>query len=142
MKKMYTIVGMLILCGTFYAGRKSIQFNTSDKVETTKTTGVQTDHTETTIVKVKDSKGNETETTKIISDTKSKTKENTTVAETTKTVAPSKSKVNVSALVGYDTAKRDYLYGISVTKEVMGPITVGAFGLNNGVVGVSLGYNF
>ena len=34
------------------------------------------------------------------------------------------------------------LYGISANKEFIGPITIGAFGLTNGTIGLSIGVNF
>jgi len=33
-------------------------------------------------------------------------------------------------------------YGLSVNREVLGPITVGAFGLTGGTFGISIGLNF
>lgn len=52
--------------------------------------------------------------------------------------------LNVSALVGNDFSKRliQPIYGVSVSKEVLGPITAGVFGLTNGIVGLSIGINF
>lgn len=52
--------------------------------------------------------------------------------------------LNVSALVANDfsTSIIRPVYGVSVSKEVLGPVTVGVFGLTSGVVGVSLGLNF
>lgn len=44
--------------------------------------------------------------------------------------------VNVSALIS-NSGK-----GVSVTKELIGPITVGAFALSDGTFGASLGLNF
>lgn len=54
------------------------------------------------------------------------------------------STINVSALVGNDFSKRliQPIYGISVSKELLGPITVGLFGLTSGTIGVSVGLNF
>lgn len=40
----------------------------------------------------------------------------------------------------HDTFKP--VYGLSLTKQVLGPVTVGAFGFQNGSVGISLGLNF
>lgn len=62
----------------------------------------------------------------------------------TKTVTKPGPKVNVSALAGVDTTSSILkpVYGISVSKEFIGPITVGAYGLTNGTVGLSLGVNF
>lgn len=44
--------------------------------------------------------------------------------------------VNVSALITSSTK------GVSVTKELIGPVTVGAFALSDGTLGASLGLNF
>ena len=62
----------------------------------------------------------------------------------TKTITKPPPKLNVSALAGIDTATSllKPIYGISISKEFMGPITVGAYGLTNGVVGLSVGVNF
>lgn len=50
---------------------------------------------------------------------------------------------NVSALAGTQlTHGIQPIYGVSVSKEFIGPIVLGAFGLNNGIVGVSIGVNF
>ena len=52
-------------------------------------------------------------------------------------------KINISALAGVDLNNRFIpTYGVSATKQIFGPISVGAFGLTNGVVGLSLGVNF
>lgn len=54
-----------------------------------------------------------------------------------------KPKLNVSGLVGVSIHDPGLpIYGISASKEVLGPITVGVFGLTNGLVGVSIGFNF
>lgn len=52
--------------------------------------------------------------------------------------------INVSALVSvnFNGNLLSPVYGVSVSKEMIGPITVGAFGLTSGVVGASLGLNF
>lgn len=54
------------------------------------------------------------------------------------------STLNLSALAGNDFSHPQILpiYGLSVSKSLLGPITVGAFGLTNGVVGLSVGINF
>lgn len=59
------------------------------------------------------------------------------------TITPPKTNtLNVSALAATSFSEFKPLYGVSVTKQVIGPITAGAFGLNNGTVGVSLGLSF
>ncbi len=53
-------------------------------------------------------------------------------------------KINISALVGTDLSQPGIkpIYGVSASKEFLGPITLGAYGLTNGVVGISVGFNF
>lgn len=91
-------------------------------------------HTVTTIVTVKKPNGTVTTTEKI----DSKTKTNTVI------VPPKTGKINISVLVTNDFSKRSLqpAYGMSISREILGPITVGAFGLTTGVVGVSIGINF
>lgn len=56
---------------------------------------------------------------------------------------PNKSLINISALASLDTSRGFIpVYGVSANKEFLGPITLGAFGLTNGVVGLSIGINF
>lgn len=54
------------------------------------------------------------------------------------------SKLNISALIANDFSRGLLVptYGVSIQKEFIGPLTLGAFGLTNGVVGLSVGLNF
>lgn len=59
------------------------------------------------------------------------------------TVTPPRiSTLNVSALAGISIGQGIPVYGVSITKQILGPLTVGGYGLNNGTIGVSLGINF
>lgn len=119
-----------MITSAFYLGRYSAPKTTTDKsVEETKNT-----HTETTTIKQPDG----TVKTVTVTDTSKQ------VSKDTKTsVAPNVSKVNVSLLSGYDYAYTSRpVYGVSISKEVIGPVTAGVFGLSNGIVGVSVGVNF
>ena len=137
----------LVLIGVFILGlllgvivdRKTTVKSTITTKTDTSVVNDDRDHKVTVIVKKKDGE----ETTTITEDNHSDTKEN--VQQNTSTIirAPAKSKLNVSALVAIDhltdlTPK----YGISVSKEFLGPVTIGAFGLTNGTIGVSLGIDF
>lgn len=140
----------LIACGAlFAAGRYSVDTTpashtvTDAKAETDVKKDVNS-HTETTIVKVQE-KGKTVTTTKI---DQVKDADTVTVAvtqtHTDATITPAVRKtLNLSVLVGTSTSNFGQpMYGLSVNKEVLGPITVGAYGLNNGTFGVSLGLNF
>lgn len=57
-------------------------------------------------------------------------------------IPPKTNTLNVSLLVGLDITRQAPVYGGSLTKQLLGPITIGAFGLTNGTVGGSIGLNF
>lgn len=102
------------------------------------TAQVKDDHTVITTVTTKQKDGTKTVQT-IDSTVKTNTK------ETVKQSTQAKAQLNVSALAGYDFNSSRLptpVYGVAVTKQVLGSLTVGAFGLTNGTVGVSLGVNF
>lgn len=139
--KIIIVCAPLILA--FALGRytaPSVPNSTIDtKTETNKKTDTDT-HKVTVITK--DPKTG-SETTTITEDTKTNTKTNTDTQIDKTVTAPKTSVINISALAGLDTG-RGFVptYGISANKELIGPITVGAFGLTNGTIGVSLGINF
>ena len=141
------IVSMSI---SFLAGRSSVitpnvetQTNTSTK--TNEKQDVDT-HTITHTVTTKEPNGEEKTSTVTVTDTSTKTDKVVEQTQQTKQeVTVSKSRpLNVSALVALDVKdpSRGFAYGVSVTKEVLGPVTVGLWGLTNGNLGLSAGINF
>ena len=114
---------------------------TDTKTQIDDTTATKT-HTVTVTLKKPDGTTSTTQTT----DTTSRSNIIENQDETTKTVtqAQKKSTMNVSILAANDFTKPTIIprYGVSVTKELIGPLTFGVFGVNNGVVGISLGLNF
>jgi hypothetical protein len=96
-------------------------------------------HKTTVITKTPDGK----EVTTITEDTSSKSKSDSDTKTDVTITAPKTSAVNISLLAGLDTG-RGFVptYGISANKELIGPVTVGAFGLTNGTIGLSIGVNF
>lgn len=129
---------LVILAATFTAGRYSVSGKTKTKTTDTTKTVDKTEHKKIVIYK----KPNGETVTTITDDTNTKTEKTKQVIDI-KTTESRHNILNVSALVANDF--RDTfkpVYGVSVSKEILGPVTVGAFGLTNGVVGVSLGLNF
>lgn len=104
---------------------------------TAKTEVQQTDTTHTVIKTVKDKAGREKTVTTIDSKTD-------VVIKKQENLTKESSKTNVSALIGNDFSKSipQPIYGISVNRQYWGPVTIGAFGFNNGLLGVSIGLNF
>lgn len=65
-----------------------------------------------------------------------------TMSEKEKTVVNDKSKVTVNALLGYSFNDRKEIYGLMVQKQMFGPVSVGAFGMSDTTVGVTIGISF
>lgn len=120
----------LALIAAFAAGEIKGQRDKESETDTSK----QKDHEVITIIE--EPNGKKTKT--IIRDR---------IKEDTKTIVKevgNKPKVNVSLLAGVDSLSRlnNPTYGISFNKEFIGPITIGAFGMTNGLIGVSVGMSF
>lgn len=63
-------------------------------------------------------------------------------SSSTKQVTAGESKVTISALAGLSIPNSTPVYGLAVTKPILGPLTIGLFGLSNGTCGASLGLTF
>jgi hypothetical protein len=146
----YIIVTIAILT-SFAVGRYSVQkpiVHTVTDVRTdVKQDQVADTHTQTTITTVKTPDGTVKTVEQInqVADTKTDTQ---VIADThvdTTITPPKTNTVNISALVANNFSHGLGItptYGVSVSKEILGPVTIGAFGLTNGVVGVSIGLSF
>jgi len=62
--------------------------------------------------------------------------------DTVKEVTKGSSKVTVAALGGIDFTNGHYIFGASVDKPLLGPITFGLFGFSDLRFGISLGLQF
>ena len=137
------LTSVLVVLITFAVGRWSNRVSTETKTLETKVQSSDLNkntHTETVITKQKDG----SEVTTIRQDTSVNLIKSETDKSKTYTVVKSKDSIfNVSALMSIDIKEKIVpLYGLSVSKEILGPITVGVFGLTNGTLGVSIGMNF
>ncbi len=125
-QKILGIAFIASLAIAYIAGHKSISNNKTDTTET--------DHTKTTIITIKEPNGT-TKTTTTIDDKKNK--------DTISIIPIKTQKTNISAIIAEDFKHKDIpLYGISFTREFIGPVTLGAFGLTNGTIGLSVGVSF
>lgn len=129
---------ILAIVIAFAVGRYSVSENKSETKQT-ETQKQQDKHKETTTVIVKAPDGTQTTTTKTVEDTVTDTKQ----LSKSKDTESRPSIVSISALMGVDTANgRQTVYGLAVSKEVAGPLILGAYGMNNGIIGLSIGVNF
>lgn len=143
----YTKLGLCILAlvVAFASGRYSVnqpEVKTSNQ-DTKKEVIDENKETtkKTTIVKNKDG----SETTTIDETTKDKRTDSTVdKSKSSSEVIPQNvGTVSVAALLGVDTQNEwKRVYGASVSKQFIGPISVGLFGLTNGTVGCTIGLNF
>jgi len=149
--KQIIIAGSLALLVAFAAGRWSSPEKVITKtVEVEKKTEnkqvVVDDHKKTTIVEVTKPDGTKTKKTVITDnrDTKVDDKKTDDITKsTTKEIDRSTSKVTVLALASMNiTSPGVPIFGAAITKPILGPITVGIFGFQNGVIGASIGLTF
>lgn len=141
-------IGLFLILFAFILGRHSVQVpEVKTTVDTTKDVKKDlTQDTQTHQVSVTEKTPDGTTKTTTTIDT-STVKKVDTITDTdthiTQDVIPPKiDTLNVSILVGLDVSRQTPVYGASITKQVLGPITVGAFGLTNGSVGGSIGISF
>ncbi len=149
--KQIAIVGAVALLTAFAVGRWSaptkvkIQTVEVEKKTDDKKVNVD-DHKLTTITETDKPDGTKVKTTTIADDRNTKVEDKKTddvsksvVEELDKTT----SKITISALAALNVTKPGLpMYGASITRPILGPITVGIFGLQNGTAGVSVGLTF
>lgn len=91
--------------------------------------------------------GTKEERTEIVDDIERKTdetidKDKTTAKTDEKEITRSSGVTAISVLGGWDFRTNRSVIGISASKSILGPISVGAWGLNNATFGASIGINF
>jgi hypothetical protein len=139
------IISVVVILTAFAAGRYSVQKPAVTTIEDKHTdTEVHKDkdvHKITTITKDPDGK---TVTTIVEDSTTHTDKDRTTDSHLDQQVTPAKTNtLHLAAMAGTQLGHGLVpAYGLSVSKQVLGPITVGAFGFNNGLVGVTVGLDF
>lgn len=106
-------------------------------------------HQETTTVEVKKPDGTIEKTTKTTTDTETKKEEHTVdttekQSDTTTTKYIGNNGFTASVLAGGDLSalSSGWIFGGEVSRPVLGPVRVGAWGLSNKTAGVSLGLTF
>jgi hypothetical protein len=141
------ILVLVTSAASFGFGRWSVKTTSTTKTSVAQShvTDDKNAHTRVTVTDVKAKDGTETKT--IVADRVSDDVITTNSAVATTQIAAVKGKtsnINISLLGANDLSKGALIptYGLSVTREVLGPVTVGAFGLMNGTVGVSVGLDF
>jgi len=150
------LVAVTCLIGAFLAGRYTAPTKTliTEKTQTSAQISAQSatlsdadTQTETTVTTIEKPTGEKETVTHITKDTEAASKRvaesvasSQTSTESTKTIENAAGKVTLSALAGYSIHDLGSpVYGGSVSKQILGPISVGVWGLSTGVFGVSVG---
>lgn len=153
--KTIAILSIVALLTSFAVGRWSapdkiktvVQTVTIEKKTDDKTQNEQ-DHKRYVTVETVAPNGTKIKTTTITDDkgiiSSDKSTDNTDLTQTkSKEVDKSSSKITMQFLGGLQiTAPGVPIYGVSVSRPILGPITVGFFGMSNKVGGLSIGLTF
>jgi len=138
------IVGVALLAA-FAAGRYTVPEKVKIVTQTVEVEKKQEnsdlkEHTKTTIVKKPD--GSSVTTIETVADDKTNETDSSTIDTQTSKEITRESQVTISALAGVNISSPAMVYGASVTKPILGPITIGLWGLSNATIGVSVGLSF
>ncbi len=140
-----TILAILI-AGAFAAGRYSVakpEVVTKNVTQASVKTDENKDIHKVVVTKTvtQPSGVKETDTTVTTDTTVHDTQDTQETSKTMTDIIPAKTgTLNISALGAYSNGS--LTYGASVTKQIIGPLTAGVFGLTNGTIGVSIGMSF
>ncbi len=153
--KYKVLISVAVIAIAFAGGRYSTPVKTVTKIQTVtvekETTKTDTDtaiHKIITKTEVDKPDGTKTITTVTRDDTTKKTDstssdDKNTTSSTVEVSVKGSQKVNLAILAG--TNYHDIgtlIVGAHVSTNLIGPVTIGAFGLSDGVLGVSLGLEF
>lgn len=133
-EKAQIMVISTVIIFSFVLGRYSVQFN--KQLNTTKSSDTEI-HKRTETTTTETPKGDKKTVTVITEDSETKQKSDTIK----QSVVPNPSLYTLSALITPGIGRQPY-YGASIQRKVLGPVSLGVFGLNNGNVGISLGVSF
>lgn len=148
MKLRYKILIIVVMVALAYTSGRYLtptKVQTVTKIQTVVKTITKHDvHTKTITVVTQKPDG-----TKIIQTTTSQDDDTTTGTATS--VKNDSSKLvendgkdltNISAMAGVDFRTKNLIYGAQVSKQLLGPVSMGLWGMTDGVVGVSVGISF
>lgn len=153
--KIKLIIGFTSLIVAFASGRYLSPTKVVTEIKTVEVEKKETDtqsnqnkHKETDTREITHPDGTKETDTKTVEDDTDKT--NTTEkdkvsqnTDSTKEVTRSGSRTTLSALGGIKLpGSPEVVYGGMIQKDVLGPVGIGVWGLNNGTVGASVGLSF
>ncbi len=152
------IIVVIALATSFAVGRYTVSekvrietkiVEVEKKTDNKKRDEVKKKNTKTTVTETDKPDGTKTITTETTdtgvdtsTDTEVATDSTNKASDTIKEVTKGESKVTLSALGGIDFTNGHYVFGASVTRPILGPLTLGIWGLTDMTAGISLGLQF
>lgn len=150
--KTKVIIAAVALLVAFASGRWLAPTKVVTEIKTVEVERKETDeekkkHQTIIITETKNPDGTVTKITKIVNNTKEtkhETDDSRKETDDTKTVERSQSRLHLSALSGVqlNSGVPTVVYGGHVSKEILGPISIGVFGFTNSTFGASIGLSF
>jgi hypothetical protein len=126
---------------SFAIGRYTNRAKISSSIIDTKTNKSDNTHIKTVIVETKQPSGED----RIVTTTNTDITDNVVSLNDTSTQTQPVSKIINISILGANDFSRGIIaptWGISAHKEIYGPITLGAFALMSGTIGISVGVDF
>jgi len=114
---------------------KEVKVKDTTKAKTyKKTEDIKPGGEKITVTTVTESDKTDVDNTAVITATKAESK----------TITEGTGKLNISALAGTNVTNpgNGMLYGVHISKDILGPLNIGIWGLNNGTAGCSVGITF
>lgn len=138
------VYSLILASAVYYFSPSKIVTVTKTEIkEVVKEVQASNTHTKTVVRTHRD--GTQTTVTVADNSTNTVTDSNTeTKIETSKTIERAQDGVTIAALAGVDTSNlsKGFVYGASVSKPILGPISLGAWFLTSGTIGMSVGIKF
>ncbi len=140
--KYKVIAGVSIVALSFAAGRYSVPLQVKEEKAKADNSVVERQKDIVTKVVTVTKPNGEKVRTKDVVETVHTDRKNDIKEIESKTVTKDSDKFYISGLTGIDIASKSFMYGLSLQKNIIGPIIGGAFGFNTGVYGLSIGLQF
>lgn len=139
-KNYEAIGGVIIIVIAFYCGKYAAPTKVETKVVTVEVEKTKVVEKKVIVEKVNPD-GSKTTVTTVDTNTETQTDTNT---NSTTIKENKKSSLNVYAMGGLDVSNpaNGFIVGAHVSKQLLGPVSIGLFGFTNKTTGVSVGFSF
>lgn len=137
------ILGLLALVVSFAAGRfTATKPNVTTQTVTNEDKDIKKDVNDEKVTTITEKSTGEKQTTIVEKKTTSVVTDDKIASKTDTKVVNSQQTTSIVGMVGIDYHTKERAYGLGVSHDFVGPVSLGVFGFTNGVIGVSIGVRF